>query len=143
MLASSPTARLVTEAAEPALSTLAQTLLGAFAVLCLIVAAVAIWQLIRVQNARATDQQAFREEYKLLVDQNSKLFDKMTSAVSGLKEAVAALTEQEKNSQAVITQLKSTMDSVHNTMQLLLMHSGRKHSPARGIPQQGGGHEVR
>lgn len=133
-----PGVKEVVQVTQPALSTLAQTILGSIAVVCLAVAGIAVWQLIRVQNARAADQKAFREEYKALVDQNTKLFDKMTTAVSGLREAVAALTEQEKGAQGALAQFKSTLDNVQNTMQLLLLQSGRRSGPSSSPPKMRG-----
>lgn len=130
-----PVVKEVAKAAQPALSTVAQTVLGAVCLLCMVVTCVAIWQLIRVQNARASDQQQFREEYRALVDQNAKLFDKMGTAVSGLKEVISALTEQEKGSQSVLTQLKGTLDGVQQTMTQLLLLQGRRMSPPSSTPK--------
>lgn len=123
----------VIKAVEPALGTLAQTILGSICLVAIAVAVVAVWQLIRVQNARAADQKKLRDDYKDLMDRNEKLVDKMATAFIDMKSALASLTEAEKTGQSALMSMKTTIDNVNSRMDLLIL-ARRPLSPYRGYP---------
>jgi uncharacterized membrane-anchored protein YhcB (DUF1043 family) len=105
-----------TEAAELAgksgLSVMESSLLGAIAILSLVVAIFSVWKLNRVQNERVADQKQLSERMEKASERQEKLVEKMTGTFAGVKNALDNLTQTEKDTQFVLRDLKSSMDGV-------------------------------
>lgn len=95
----------VAKAAEPAISTLTQTIIGSLLVLSWIIAGIAIWQLIKVQNARIADK---TEDSKRI----EKLNEKLVTVFAEFKNSLDNLTAAEKEGQALLTSVKNSLDTV-------------------------------
>ena len=89
--------------AKPAIDTLAQTLLGSGFVLALIVASIAIWQLISVQNARVKDQ-------KDIADRVEKMTAQVSGALQSTKDALGALERAQTLLQTTLTAVSTKLD---------------------------------
>lgn len=96
---------------QPAISTLAQTVIGSLLVLSWAISLLAIWQLIKVQNARVEDQKASN-------DKVSELNEKMTLAFSGMQSTLEGLRRSEEGSQQVMSGMKATLDLMLTMRQL-------------------------
>lgn len=112
----------VVRVTEPAISTLAQTVIGALLILSWVIALLALWQLNKVQNQRTEDQKHSSAKEEDLVT-------KMTEVLSGVKVAVEGLRATEEQSQQVLGQLKQSFD-------FFVFSQIRENSPPRGIPAQ-------
>ena len=106
----------VAKVAEPALSTLTQSILGALLLLSWIIAAAAIWQLIKVQNARVQDQ-------KEMSDRLERTNAKMSSAFEKFQGAVESLEKAEQTGQQAVSLLKDQVMEVANKVTILIMGS--------------------
>jgi uncharacterized protein HemX len=95
----------VAKAAEPAISTLSQTILGSLLIVSWIIAGIAIWQLIKVQNARIEDKTKDSERIE-------KLNEKLITVFSEMKNSLDNLTAAEKGGQEVMNRLKQSHDTV-------------------------------
>jgi preprotein translocase subunit YajC len=93
---------VVQAATEPALTTLAQTVLGALLVITVIVAILAIYVLVRVQNARVQDQ-------KEMSDKLEVTHSKMIDAFSGFQGALTSLEKTESTGQAVMQAMRDQL----------------------------------
>jgi hypothetical protein len=100
-----PAAEAAELAGRSGLSVLESSLLGAIAVLCLVVAIFAVWKLNKVQNERVEDQ-------KQMSGRMEKLAEKLVSTFSETNNALSNLTQAEKDGQALMQQLKSSIDGV-------------------------------
>jgi hypothetical protein len=101
----------------PALTTLDKTAIGAVLVVAVTVAVVAVWQLIRVQNARVEDQKAMSTSSAQLTEKLLEAFGKFSGALDRLKEA-------ETGSQRVTSDLKAAVTAMTNQLNLLLVSFG-------------------
>ncbi len=115
----------VGKVAEPAISTLTQTVIGSLLVLSWIIAGLALWQLIKVQNARIADKDADSKRIE-------KLNEKLITVFSEFKNSIDNLTAAEKEGQAVLQGLKQSHDTV-----LLAAVQGRSILAAQ-VPLPGG-----
>jgi len=95
----------VLDHAQPAIDTLAQTLLGSGFVLALVVAAIAIWQLITVQNARVKDQ-------KEIADRVEKMTTQVSGALQGTKGALESLERAQQALQLTMTTISTKIDFI-------------------------------
>lgn len=95
----------IAKAAEPAISTLTQTIIGSLLLLSWIIAGIAIWQLIKVQNARIDDK---TEDSKRIEALNLKLVE----VFSEFKNSIDNLTKAEKEGQELLKSLKQSHDTV-------------------------------
>lgn len=93
------------KAAEPALSTLAQSVIGALLLLSWGLTIFMLVQLIKVQNARISDKEKDS-------DRNEKLNQKLIEVFSGVKNSLDNLTAAEKEGQEVIKGVKQSLDTV-------------------------------
>ncbi len=96
---------------EPAISTLAQTIIGALLVVSWAITILALYQLIKVQNARVEDAKANN-------DKVTALADKMTTAFTGMQTSVENLRRSEESSQQVLGSVKTTLDLLMALRQL-------------------------
>jgi hypothetical protein len=96
---------------EPAISTLAQTIIGALLVISWGITILALWQLIKVQNSRVEDAKASN-------DKIAALADKMTLAFTGVQVSVENLRRSEESSQQVVSSMKTTLDLLMAMRQL-------------------------
>lgn len=120
LLAAAQEADKAAEAVGPALSTLEKSVIGALLVVSWGIAIVAIWQLIKVQNARVEDQKASNAK-------TEKLIDKMTTALSEMKGALDGLKRAEESGQLIIQSMKQSFD-------LFVLSQSRRFSPPGGVP---------
>lgn len=102
---SGPGAEAAELAGRSGLTLLESSLLGAIAVLSLLVAIFAVWKLNRVQNERVEDQKQMSERME-------KLADRLVSTFSETNSALQNLTQAEVQGQALMQQLKSSIDGV-------------------------------
>lgn len=102
--------------AEPAISTLAQTVMGALLLLSWVITVVAIWQLIKVQNARVQDQ-------KEMSDRLERTNAKMATAFEKFQGAVAALEQAEETGQQAVALLKDQVMTAVSKIDILIMGS--------------------
>jgi len=108
MLATSfygPAAEAAELVGRSGLSILESSLLGAITVLSLLVCIFAVWKLNRVQNERVEDQKQMSERMETLSTQ-------LTSTFSETNNALNNLTAAEKEGQALMRDLKSSIDNV-------------------------------
>jgi hypothetical protein len=77
----------VVQASEPALSTLAQTLLGALLIIAVLIALAAIYALFRVQNARVADQKEMIDRLDTANSKMAGVLTKFTNTLGNLEEA--------------------------------------------------------
>jgi uncharacterized protein HemX len=89
-------------AAEPAISTLAQTVLGALLIIAVLVAVFAIYTLIKVQNARVLDQ-------KEMSDRLEASHTKMMEAFTGFRATLTSLEKTEETSQSVMGAMRDQL----------------------------------
>jgi hypothetical protein len=91
------------EAAGPAISTLAQNLIGAGFVVVLLASCLMVWQLIRIQNARVQDQ-------KDIADRVEKLTQQSFQALSNVKEALNGLEREQQVCNQTVMQVSTKLD---------------------------------
>lgn len=99
-----------TKAVEPAISTVTQTIIGSLLIISWALAILAIVQLIRVQNARVSDQKEMSKRSEALMDKLITTFEEMKGALQGLKEAEEKGHKVTEAVQASINQMSSRMD---------------------------------
>ena len=116
-----------TELVQPALSILDKTVIGSVLVVSWVITVAAIVLLVRVQNARVMDQ-------KTLSEKSEKLMDKMVTAFADMRGALESLKEAETSGQRATEALKSSIDSMKQQFDLLLM-TRRSFTPP-GIPKR-------
>jgi len=107
-----PAAEAVELAGKSGLSIIASSLLGAITVLSIIVTIFAVWMLNHVQNERVADQKQLSERMEKASERQEKLVEKMTGTFAGVKNALDNLTQTEKDTQAFLRELKTSMDGV-------------------------------
>lgn len=130
-----PTGELV-KVAQPALSTLAQTALGAIALVCLAVAVLAVWKLSCVQD-RAADRAEVQGE------RIEKLITEMTKTFSSVDKTLAELIQAERGSQRVqqeqmnlLQQMKNSIDTTIRDAVLANTRYRRSATPpSGGVPR--------
>ena len=116
----------VAKVAEPAISTVTQTVIGSLLILSWLIAIIAIWQLIKVQNARIADKDADSKRIE-------KLNEKLITVFSEFKNSIDNLTAAEKEGQAILTSTKQSLDTV-----ILAAVQGRGNlGPQAQAPMQG------
>lgn len=113
------------KAVEPALSLLDKTVLGSLLILSWALTIALVVQLIRVQNARVADQ-------KVLSDKSERLMNKMVAAFSDMRVALESLKESESSSQRATEALRKAIESMHRTLELLLIGQ-RRFTPPSGL----------
>jgi len=92
-------------ASKAGLSVVESSLLGAIAVLSLLVAIFSVWRLNVVQNLRVEDQRKMSERME-------KLTEKLTTTFSEFSNTMTNLNQTEKDGQQLLRELKSSVDSV-------------------------------
>lgn len=92
----------VAKAAEPAISTLAQTAIGALLLVAVLVAVVAVIVLVRVQNARVQD-------HKDMSDKLEASHGKMIEAFGAFRSTIVSLEETEKSSRDVMQAMRDKL----------------------------------
>lgn len=95
----------VTKAVEPALSTLSQTIIGALLVVSWGITILAVWQLVKVQNARIADKE--RDSARI-----EGLNERLITVFSDFKNSLDNLTAAEKEGQQLLTSIKQSLDTV-------------------------------
>jgi hypothetical protein len=116
------TAAQVDEAAkavQPALSMVTQTIIGSLLIISWALAILAIVQLIRVQNARVSDQKEMSKRSEALMDKLITTFEEMKGALQGLKEA-------EEKGHKVTEKVHQSMEHMSSRMDMLVFSVGGK-----------------
>ncbi len=128
----------VKEAVVPALSTLAQTILGAICILSLAVAILAVWKLLNVQEKAADRAEKHNARVEALVS-------KMTDAVTKFDKTLDRLVESERQSQEVqkeqmnlLLQLKNSFETTIRDALVLAGRYSRSYTPGGMKPPQSG-----
>ena len=139
MLALAQSKEVVEVAAKSGLTILETSLLGAFAILCLAVAVVAVWQLIRVQNKRVCDQQKLNDHMEKARERMEGLIEKMTAAFAGHKAALEQLSRTEQQQTDSLKQVGEGLTKVQTTLDSVIRDAvrgrPRSSSPPRGTPR--------
>lgn len=104
---------------EPAIGTVTQTIIGSLLIISWALAILAIVQLIRVQNARVTDQKAMNKASQDLSKQMVTAFEEMKQALVGLKEA-------EEKGQKVTEAVQQAMVNMSSRFDMLVFTVGGK-----------------
>lgn len=110
---------------ESGLTIIESSLLGAFTILCMAVAGVCIWQLIRVQNNRVTDQQQLNTHMEKAREKMEGLIEKMTEAFAGHKAALEKLNETERLQTETMRGLASKFEGMRTTMDSVIRDAVR------------------
>jgi len=95
---------------------LSQSILGALLLLSWLISTAAIWQLIRVQNARVQDQ-------KDMSDRLERINNKLATAFEKFQGAVLALERAEETGQQAVVLLKDAVLTAVSKIDILLMGS--------------------
>jgi len=98
------------QAAAPAIDTLAQTILGSIIVVLTVVCILAIYTLIKVQNARVADQKEMSERVE-------RLHFKMVEAFGGFQTALMNLEKAEDSSQKAVQFLRDQIVAVSSKVE--------------------------
>lgn len=104
------------QVAEPAISTLAQTVIGALLIIAVLTAIFAIYILVKVQNARVQDQ-------KEMSDKLEASHAKMVEAFTGFRSTLTSLEKTEESSQTVMGAMRD---------QLMNLAAEIRHCPHKG-----------
>ena len=112
LLLAGPAAEAAELAGKSGLNILESSLLGAIAVLSLVVAIFSVWKLNRVQNERVADQKQLSDRMEKASERQEKLVEKMTSTFSGVKNALDNLTQTEQQTQGLLRSMQQSMDGV-------------------------------
>lgn len=120
-------------------------LLGSFAILCLVVSGVCVWQLIRVQNKRVGDQKQLNEHMEKARERMEGLIEKMTEAFSGHRAALDRLNETEKLQTETMRNLASKFEGMQTTMDSVIRDAvrnpyKRSYTPSSTKPPPRGDH---
>lgn len=113
---------------EPAVDTITQTIIGSLLIISWALAILAIVQLIRVQNARVTDQKAMSKASQDLSTQMVKAFEEMKQALIGLKEAEEKGQKVNEATQQAMTNMASRFDM------LVFSIGGKRFTPQSVAP---------
>lgn len=120
-----PGSEVVRTGVKAGLGVVESGLLGAFAVMCLVVSGVCVWQLIRVQNKRVADQKQLNDHMERAREKMEGLIEKMTEAFSGHRAALDRLTEAEKAQTETLRDLASKFEGVRTTMDSVIRDAVR------------------
>ena len=101
------------QAAEPILSTLAQTTLGAVALLSVIVAVFAVVKLSNVQDAATVRAEKAG-------DKITEVVTGLTGTLAGVDKTIAALTSAEKDSQKVMQDMSNLLQQMKNSIDTVI-----------------------
>lgn len=107
------------EVVSPALSTLEKGVLGSLLIISWALATLAIVQLIRVQNARVSDQKEMNKK-------SEDLMSKMVVAFEGMKGALVGLKDAEEKGQKVTEAVHAAMTSMSSRLDMLVFTMGGK-----------------
>ncbi len=104
------------EQVQGSLSTLEKSILGAILVVSWGITIIAIWQLIKVQNARVDDQKAAAAA-------SNKLVEKLTETMSETRSAIDKNREADANT-------AQALNSMQTSFQMYVMSRSRNFTPA-------------
>jgi hypothetical protein len=104
---------------EPSIGVLEKTVLGSLLLLSWALGILAVVQLIRVQNARVSDQKAMN-------DKSEKLMGKMITAFSEMKGALEGLKKAEEEGQKVTEAVHTAITNMSSRMDMLVFSIGGK-----------------
>ncbi len=97
--------------AEPVLSTLAQTTLGAVTLVAVALAVLAVYKLVKVQDQRTKDAQDAIKQYSMLSGRMDGAFNRMTTTIESLVLAENNAQQLQREEIALIQQLKNSIDT--------------------------------
>lgn len=134
----------VGQAVEPALSTLAQTVLGAICVVCLGVACLAVWKLLSVQEKATLRSERHNEGLKALADKMTETLNKFDKTLDRQIQASQQSQELQKEHTRVLTELQTQFVgtirdiALENTRSRHGRHSRREEEEDSSIPPRPG-----
>lgn len=102
------------------LTVLESSILGAIAILAITISTWAVYKLSKVQDKRVADQVAMN-------DKMERLIEKMTTAFSEMNNSLYNLVQAEKDGQALMSALKTSVDGI-------IMEAIRRIGPSYGPP---------
>ncbi len=108
----------------PALSLLDKTVIGAVLIIVLTLCIISIVTLIKVQNARVSDQKSLNEKSEALMSKMLMAFTEMKGALESLKGSHDALKNAEQETQRVLSAQQQAFN-------LLLISRQKEEEPPR------------
>lgn len=112
LLALQPGKVVAEQAAKGGLTVLESSLLGAIVVLCLGVAILSVWKLIKVQDARIEDRERERQGRDKIQAELIALNERMIETFTALKASIDKLRESERDGQEMLRGVRQSLDSV-------------------------------
>ncbi len=101
---------------EPAVSTLAKTIIGALLVISWVITLICLWVVYKAQEARIADQKAINEKSLALNEKSLQTLNEFKTALEGLRQSDQA-------GQVIIQGMKSSFDLFVSTQ------AYRRHTP--------------
>jgi len=135
VLASLLQQEIVAKTVEPALSTLAQTILGAVCFLCIVVAGVAVWKLLSVQEKAALRAENHNKQLGLLTKSMADTINRFDKSIDKLVEAEKRTQDIQRDQTLLIQQLKNSFET---TIRDAILATRYRRSYAPGSPTSGG-----
>lgn len=123
----------VAKVVEPALSTLAQTMLGAVCFLCIVVAGVAVWKLLSVQEKAADRAESHNQRLEVITNKMTDTINKFDKTIDKLVEAEKQSQEIQKDQSQLLSQLKNSFETTIRDA-LLASRYRRSFTPGSGTP---------
>ncbi len=93
------------------LSILAQTILGAIAIVCMVVSGFSVWKLSRVQDKRAEDAVASSGRVEAINDKMARAFAEMTKTLDSLVRAEENGQRLQQDQMNLLQQMKNSLDT--------------------------------
>ena len=102
----------VNAASKAGLSIIESSLLGAITVLALTLAVVAIWKVLKVQDARVADVTSSTKDRDQILAEIIDLNKRMIETFSSMKASIDRLCDSEQQGQEVLRGMRQAMDTV-------------------------------
>jgi len=99
-------------ASKAGLSIIESSLLGAITVLALTLAVVAIWKVLKVQDARVADVTSSTKDRDQILAEIIDLNKRMIETFSSMKASIDRLCDSEQQGQEVLRGMRQAMDTV-------------------------------
>jgi hypothetical protein len=123
---------IVTHLTESALGPVAQTALGAIALLSLAVAILAVWKLSSVQDKRAADAKEASERIEKMIAKISELQTDTNRTIDSLVQAESTAAQVSREQTLLLSAVKQSVDT---TIRDAVLMRGRSLSPTPPSPE--------
>lgn len=119
------------------LSVIESSILGASAILFLLVAVVAVWRLSKVQDKRAEDAEKHSIRMEALADRMLSTISKFDKTIDKLVEAERASQETQRTQNDILLQMKQSQDTIIRDAVIGSRYRGSSRGPS--TPPSSGG----